>query len=397
MPVVDFELFDADNHYYEAVDAFTRHLDPKMAKRGVQWATVDGKLRILVGGRIFRFIPNPTFDPVARPGSLDQYFRGRNPKGQDVREAFGALEAIESRPEYRDREARISVMDKQAMDGCFLFPTLGVGIEEALRTDIDALYASFHAFDQWLDEDWGFHYQERLYAAPLISLLDENRAVEELQFVLDRGARIICLRTGPLLTPSGGRSPADPIYDEFWGRVEDAGVLVGYHSGDAGYDRYANDWGASSEMLAFMADPFKRVIHDHRPIFDTVAALVCHGLFTRFPKLKVATIESGSSWVPNLVKSFKKTYGQIPQLFPEDPIEAFHRNIWVSPFFEDDLPGLAKEISIDHILMGSDWPHAEGLPEPRDFALDLRRYDFPEEDIRSIMQDNGRTLTVRSA
>lgn len=48
--------FDADDHYYEAEDAFTRHMD--------------------------RFIPNPTFDPVAKPGSLDEYFRGRNPKGR---------------------------------------------------------------------------------------------------------------------------------------------------------------------------------------------------------------------------------------------------------------------------------------------------------------------------
>jgi predicted TIM-barrel fold metal-dependent hydrolase len=54
-------------------------------------------------------------------------------------------------------------------------------------------------------------------------------------------------------------------------------------------------------------------------------------------------------------------------------------------------------LGVDRLLFGSDWPHAEGLPEPRDFALDLRRFDFAEEDIRHIMQDNGRVLTVRSA
>jgi len=388
MDSVDFPLFDADNHYYESMDAFTRYQDPKMARRGVQWVEMGGKPRIMIGGRIFRFIPKPTFDPVAKPGSLDEYFRGRNPKAQDVREAFGELEPI--RAEYRDRDVRLGVMDEQNMEGCFMFPTMGVGVEEALRHDVDALYSTFHAFNEWVDADWGFHFRERIYAAPLISLIDERRAVEELRFVLGRGARIICLRTGPLLTPSGGRSPADPRYDEFWGLVEDSGTLVGYHSGDAGYDRYASDWGASPEMLAFLADPFKRVMLDNRPIYDTMAALVCHGLFHRFPMLRVATIESGSAWVPQLIRAFKKTYGQIPNLFPEDPIEAFHRNVWVAPFFEDDIRGLAAELSTDHILMGTDWPHAEGLGVPASYAQDLRGFD--DDAVRKIMHDNARSL-----
>ena len=47
------------------------------------------------------------------------------------------------------------------------------------------------------------------------------------------------------------------------------------------------------------------------------------------------------------------------------------------------------------ILFGSDWPHAEGLAEPRTFADDLRRHGFSEEEIRTVMSDNGRTLAAR--
>ena len=83
-----FELFDADNHYYEATDAFTRHLEPAMRKRTMQWAEIDGRTRLLVAGKVNRFIPNPRFDPVAKPGSLDDYFRGRK-AGDDIRAAFG--------------------------------------------------------------------------------------------------------------------------------------------------------------------------------------------------------------------------------------------------------------------------------------------------------------------
>ena len=77
MTEVGFAAFDSDNHYYEATDAFIRHVEPRMHKRCMQWATIDGRERLLVAGRVNRFIPNPTFDPVARPGCLDDYFRGR--------------------------------------------------------------------------------------------------------------------------------------------------------------------------------------------------------------------------------------------------------------------------------------------------------------------------------
>ena len=85
MADLPFEIFDADNHYYEAEDAFTRHLDPKMRRRCMDWAVVKGRKELLVAGAINRFIPNPTFDPVARPGCLDQYYRGNNPKGHTIR------------------------------------------------------------------------------------------------------------------------------------------------------------------------------------------------------------------------------------------------------------------------------------------------------------------------
>ena len=47
-------------------------------------------------------------------------------------DAFGELEPLSERPEYRDRDAKIDLLTKQNLDGCLLFPTLGVGMESAL-------------------------------------------------------------------------------------------------------------------------------------------------------------------------------------------------------------------------------------------------------------------------
>jgi len=391
---LDYTTFDSDNHYYEATDAFTRHLEPAMARRAMQWADINGRQRLLVGGKVNRFIPNPTFDPVAKPGSLDEYFRGRNPGSKDLVALFGDLEPI--RPEYRNRDARLAVMDAQGIDGCLLFPTLGVGMEEALAQDPDALLAAFHAFNLWLHEDWGYAYQERIFAAPMISLIDVDAAVAELEAVLERDARVVCIKGGPAHTRSGGlTSPADTRFDPFWSRVNESGVTIGIHSGDAGYNRYVDDWEDHGEFRAFAFSALKMVLSADRPPYETMAALVCQGLFDRFPNVRVASIESGAEWVPALLKKLKKAFGQNPGAFSSNPIEAFREHVWIAPFYEDDLAGLKESIGLDRILFGSDWPHAEGLAEPSDFALDLRRNGFGEDEIRQVMDSNGRVLTTR--
>ncbi len=255
MPDLDFQAFDADNHYYEAEDAFTRHIDPKLSRRAMEWANVRGRKCLLVGGKLNRFIPNPTFDPVAKPGILDEYFRGRNPDGKDIATLFGELEPIH--PAYRDRDARLRQLDSQGLDGAFLFPTLAVGMETSLVADPQAICAAFRAFNRWLEEDWGWSYQDTLYAAPYIPLVDPDWAVEELEWALAGGAKMICMTPGPVRAGPVSRSPADPVYDPFWARVNEAGITLAFHSGDAGYNKFADEWGSGGEFKAFDYDALR--------------------------------------------------------------------------------------------------------------------------------------------
>ena len=117
-----------------------------------------------------------------------------------------------------------------------------------------------------------------------------------------------------------------------------------------------------------------------------MSALVCHGALSRFPALKVAVIENGSSWVEPLLKNMKDLYKKMPQDFLEDPIEVIKRNIYVSPFWEDDLGALAELIGSEHVLFGSDYPHPEGLADPASYIDELA--GLPEEDVRKIMGGN---------
>jgi predicted TIM-barrel fold metal-dependent hydrolase len=382
-----YPAFDCDNHYYEALDAFTRHMDPRLAKKAVQWAVIDGRKRLLVAERINRFIPNPTFDPVAKPGCLDRFFRGDNPEGLDIRAAFGELEPI--RPAYRDREARLALLDAQGIEGCLLFPTLGVGIEHPLRHDADLTHATLHAFNQWLDDDWGFAWRERIFAAPMLSLMDLTKAIAELEWVLARDARVVLLRAAPV-PGAKRRSLGDPAFDPFWARVNEAGITVAFHAGESGYGEYASHWGEREDLEAFGGGPFRSVTQTDRSIYDALAALIVHGVFQRFPNLRVCSIENGSDWVHGLLSKLKKAERMNVRAFAEPPVEQFRRHVWVAPFYEDDVRALADEIGVDKVLLGSDFPHAEGLADPLAFLDELK--DFSPADVRLVMRENGRGL-----
>jgi predicted TIM-barrel fold metal-dependent hydrolase len=388
--MVDFPVFDADNHYYEALDAFTRHLDPSMKKRGMQWATIDGKQRLLVGGQVNRFIPNPTFDPVSKPGALTEYFRAKAGVS-DMRAAFGELEPMSARPEYRDREARLKVMDEQGLEATLMLPTLAVGMETSLEHDPEALMASFTAFNRWLDEDWGFNHQDRIYAAPYITLTDVDWAIRELEFALERKTGVVLMRPGPVLTRDGRRSPGDPRHDAFWARLNESGVTLVVHGGDSSYGEYEQLWGLTGELEAFRVPTLKRLL-SASPIHDMMASIIADVLFERHPNLRIATIETGSGWVKPLLKRLQKAAIQQPDAFNRDPHDLFLEHVWVSPFFEDDVLGLVDTVGPDRVVFGSDWPHAEGLADPVSFVKEIDGLD--DVSVRKIMHDNARMLVT---
>jgi predicted TIM-barrel fold metal-dependent hydrolase len=312
-----------------------------------------------------------------------------------MRALFGELEPIHAA--YRNRDARLATMDAQRLEAALLFPTQGVGIEEPMRHSAAITHATLEAFNRWLLDDWGFNYKNRLFAAPMLSLMDVDRAVAELEWALSHDARIVHLRCAPVPGPGGGSSPGDPVFDPFWARVNEAGITVAFHAGDSGYGRYAAAWeNRSPFMEAFRGYVFGQVTQAGRAIYDTFAALIVHGVFHRFPRVRVCSIENGAEWVKPLLKKLAKAYGQMAWEFPGgDPVETFRRHCFVAPYYEDDIREVTDAIGASQVLMGSDWPHAEGIANPIRFIDEL--VDFSDEEVRLIMRDNTRKLVTPGA
>ncbi|MDN2498531.1 amidohydrolase [Nocardia nova] len=372
---MEYGLIDADGHYYEPDDCFSRHIESRFADRTIRVERgTDGLGRIFLRGQR-TFMSVMPGDYASAPGALQGLFVG------GVADGFTHREVVTSKdhPEFAERGARLAVLDRQGVDATIMLPTLGVAVEYDLRDDIELTYASLRAFNRWLEEDWGYGADGRLFGVPMLSLLDIDQAVRELHRVLDAGARMVHLCPGPV----AGRSPADPIFDPFWATVSDAGIPVAFHVSNSGYQHfYGTHWSENPDNPSHQQSPLQWALcNTERPVVDTLIALTLHNLFGRHPGVKIVSIENGSNWLRPLFKTIDKAAAlgrrgpMIGGKLPPRPSEALAEHLWVCPFPEDDVHDLIDAIGADHVLFGSDFPHPEGLREPRDYLPRLETCD----------------------
>ncbi|HXQ21791.1 MAG TPA: amidohydrolase family protein [Candidatus Acidoferrales bacterium] len=387
-----YRINDADNHYYEPDDCFTRHIESRYKDKTV-WIDRrgSGPSRMYIGGARCHFFSVGAGDSVGPPGIMKAFLRGDSDAGGSP--SLSPINAL-AVPEFVDKTARLAKMDAQSVDACLMLPTTGVGVEPQLRETPELLYPSIRAFNRWLEEDWGYGTDGRIYGAPLLSLFDQQEAIPELERLLAAGATFVVITAGPV----AGRSPGDPHFDPFWARCEEAGINVVYHIGRTPFsEMYNTPWGLRPHPPSHRHSLMEFALSfTERPIVDTVTALIADNLFGRFPRLKVLSVEYGSTWVAPLLRKLDhlaRLYSKDMWRFgmpPLKPSDTFRQNVWVAPFFEDDVVGLAQLIGADHVLNGSDYPHPEGLAQPLEFVEELA--DLSDADVRRIMRDNFAAL-----
>ena len=103
--------------------------------------------------------------------------------------------------------------------------------------------------------------------------------------------------------------------------------------------------------------------------------------------------ENGSEFLAPLFAKLRTTTRRMPGYFSEDPVLTFRRNVWINPFWEDDVSEIVDLMGDDRVIFGSDWPHIEGLPEPTDWVTELQK--LPRESVPKIMGGNVSELNER--
>lgn len=397
MSALGYGIFDCDTHCYEPRDAFTRYLPEKFRDRAVTPVrNASGHEVILAGHRIATFNSEQGlgFDLAYRPGTLKEMLKQMSSGNPEE-----TYQPEPMRSEYLERAPRLERMAEQGVDKAVLFPAGQALAAEHYVDDTDALYANLRSFNRWYDETWGFNFEDRLFATAVVSLRDLPQAIELTEAVIARGAKVVLIPTGPAY----GRSPGDPYFDPIWSRLAEAKVTVAFHIMPFWYfDAISPAWGMNPDPASWHMSAWQwNNVYGERPIMDTLSALIFDNLFGRFPDLRVLVAEHGASWVPLFVKHMDKSRGMgrngpwIGGQLKERPSAIFQRHVRVAPYPEDDIPWIVENLggNADCVVMGSDYPHAEGLAEPADF---VKLLDPLEEGVkRAIMRDNAEMLFGR--
>lgn len=386
---LDYPVYDCDHHYYEPPEAFLKYL-PKEFHREFQYVTVKGRTKLVVGGVLSDYIPNPDFAVVAEVGSHEDWYRGNNPEGLSLREFSG--KPVKSRPEFHNGAAHLKILDQEGIHAAVILPTLASVIEERLAHKPKAIQALMSALNRWVADEYGFT-NGRQFPVGAINLSDVDAACKELDFLIEAGARSVLVRPAPVAGLQGSRSHGFEEFDPFWKRIEESGIFVVHHVSDSGYGDTFMKWteGGAGEWRPFEKDTFFESLDVMgRAISDALAALICHGVFDRFPGVRIASIENGSTWLEPLMGRLKHSYDKMPQLFKCDPVQQLRQHVFVAPFYEDPIPRIVELLGPNRVLFGSDWPHPEGLKNPLSYVKDLE--GMPEEHIKMIMHSNLKGL-----
>ena len=387
-----YETFDADNHLYENRDALTKFI-PKEYEGVIKYVEVNGRTKLAIRDQISDYIPNPTFTKVAVPGGFGQDItKGGDGIHRSAGDPAGGkkVRAMPSLDAFFDPEPRLALMKDMGIDRTLLWPTLASVLEERVADDPDVAVTVIHALNEWMHEHWSYVYADAIYATPIISLAaGVDRALEELEFIHERGAKIFLIRVAPVPTWKGRKSFALPEFDPFWERVQELDIVVGMHSGDPGYQRYINEWEGlrDKEFNPFKSNgspAFLALMSEKSPVVDAMASIIGHGLATRFPRLKFMPVEYQASWIRPFVHKLQRTYEESPVLFDEDPFEVFKRNVYIHIFHEPDPKGLLDlGLPADRLMFGSDFPHPEGMEDPLAYADVVK--DLPQETQALVM------------
>ena len=169
-------------------------------------------------------------------------------------------------------------------------------------------------------------------------------------------------------------------------------MRVTTHVGPTDYAKYGADLSEDPDAVLGRFDALQYVFYwGDRPAMETVASMILHGLFDRFPNIHVCIAEQGTPWLPYLLRKLdhaflmgrKARWGKLDRR----PSEVFREHFVVAPFPEENVERVIAEVGIEPIVFGSDFPHGEGLAFPGEYvAAQLGK--LSEDQVLAIMRDN---------
>ncbi len=363
----DLRILSSDDHVVEPKDLWTSRIEARYRDRAPRVTRLED-------GSDWWFCDGIQGSPATAGAQAGRRFD--NPEGLTLVEQYENVRAGGYIP-----EEHIKDMEIDGIDVSILYPTVGLNLYYVPNGEL--LDRLFGIYNDWLAE-FCRPYPSRLKGIAMLNVDDVQIGVRELERCAGMGL------VGAMITvhPPRQRSYDLPMYEPLWAAAEDLKMPLSLHIS-------TNRPEDGKEFMAEMTSAAFSCNVDHW-VRMSLANIIYAGVFERYPKLRVGSIEMEMSWVPHFVERMDYTYTQRtreynPYRYKEDmlPSDYFHRNVFLG--FQEDAIGIRMRdlIGVDKLLWGSDYPHVESTFPKSHEILDEILADCTEEEKVKIVGANA--------
>ena len=348
-------IIDVDQHLFESRTTWSEHIEPAHRddalsitddETGWPWLTWRG-------ARL-----TPLEVPIPERSSFIGADRLRRLRGERAPASFEELVP----DSYRLAGARLASLDAFGLDAAVLFPNYGLLWEQRLASDRSAQRANARAYNRFTagvcDEGDG-----RLFGVAHVLLHDPEWAVEEIERVRADGLRLAMVAPAPV----DNKPLSHPDFDRVWAAFSDQGVAPVFH---------VSEFESPLHPAWRQGEP-----EDGERLFDSIflylapavalADLILNGVLDRFTALRVGVVELTASWVPGFLLHidgasdfYAQRHGEPYHRLSARPSEYFLRQVRVAALPYEMPNRLVPKVGENTYMIGSDWPHAEGVADP---------------------------------
>ena len=380
----DFRVIDADTHFVEAADLWTRRAPKGYEDRVPRIGTVEGRDTWVLDG-----VP---LGPVRGGGVIDR--EGNKSPFLDSFE--WGLDRIH-RAAF-DPVTRLALMDECGVHAQVLFPSaIGIGghtlanatAEPMLRRLCVELYND--AMAELLESS-----ERRFLPMAVLPAWSVDDCVREAVRAAGLGFRGVNMTSDP--DETGSPDLASRAWDPLWEVCADLHLPVHFHIASSlsqmdFYGKYF--WSSQNEYVKPAIGGSMLFLGSARVIINSIFA----GIFDRHPKLKMVAVESGVGWIPFILETMDY------ELWENAPTQAAELERMPSEYFADhwyatfwfernkgNLQALVDAVGEDNLLFETDFPHPTCLyPDPLG-SIDDKMAMLRPESRRKILGDNAARL-----
>lgn len=365
----NYRIISSDNHVIEPPDLWTSRIDSKFKGREPQvikledgserWFTDEIKGQTMAAGA-------QAGVRLEDPGSLGGIFTF-----EDVR------------PGGYIPEEQVKDMDLDGIDVSILYPTVGLQLFCTVP-DSELLSATFRAYNDWIAE-FCKSFPQRLKGIAMVNVDDVRDGISELERSANMGL------AGAMITiyPHEDSPYDSPMYEPFWAAAQDLDMPLSLHI-------TTNRPGPGQQYMDLPTAKLSFFCNTDHWVRMSLSDMIYSGVFERYPKLMVGSVEQELSWVPHFLDRLDYNYTQrAPR--PDSyrfkgnalPSDFFHSNVFLG--FQEDALGIRDRhiIGVDSLQWGSDYPHAEStFPKSREIIEEIL-VDCTEEEKAKIVGGNS--------